>query len=184
MRASLAAAAGTAEEEDVLYSDTVAAATVGWRRRYGPVRVAVNPGGTNERSVRAWFDTGIGGSGGAVADWSAGELVIVENNGDQFGAIATRRADVTVTDRTEAMYRTAPAHQPTLLEEEERGTRAPAAGGHDGSLCAGSDLIGPVSRKALLLPAAGETGVAAVSDGGAISPRAAATRDDSSWVRR
>ena len=62
---------------------------------------------------------------------------MVNENGQQFGAIATKVADVTVTDRTEALYRTAEAHQD---------------GPH--ALCAGSELIGRVSRKALLLPAA------------------------------
>ena len=37
------------------YGGTVSAATSGWRRKYKP-RVAVNPGGTNEISVRAWFE--------------------------------------------------------------------------------------------------------------------------------
>lgn len=41
-------------EGEGLYGGTVAAATAAWRHRYAP-RVAVNPGGTNERSVRSWF---------------------------------------------------------------------------------------------------------------------------------
>ena len=139
-------------EDGGLSGGAVAAATSAWRERYAP-RVAVNPGGTNELSVRAWFALE---EGAAEAAGSAA-LVMVENNGDQFGAIASGVADVTVTDRTEAMYRTAPAHQ-------EQGA----------ALCAGGDLIGPVSRKALLLP---------VATGNAVG-RAAATRDDGSWVRR
>jgi hypothetical protein len=84
---------------------------------------------------------------------------MVNENGQQFGAIASEIADVTVTDRTEALYRTAAAHQ---------------EGAH--ALCAGTELIGRVSRKALLLPAA------ASSRGN--SRRAAATRDDGTWIRR
>ena len=37
-----------------LHGRTVATATAAWRQRYAP-RVTVNPGGTNERSVRSWF---------------------------------------------------------------------------------------------------------------------------------
>lgn len=90
---------------------------------------------------------------------------MVKKNGEQFGAIARGHADVTVTDRTEAMYRTAAAHQ-----EDDVVTHA---------LCAGTELIGPVSRKALLLPAAGNP---AASSGYTSAGRAAATRDDGTWV--
>jgi hypothetical protein len=143
-------------EDGGLAGGAVAAATSAWRERYLP-RVAVNPGGTNELSVRAWFALE---EGAAEAAGSAA-LVMVENNGDQFGAIAGGVADVTVTDRTEAVYRTAPAHHQS---------------GQAAALCAGGDLIGPVSRKALLLPAAATAGSNAAG-------RAAATRDDGSWVR-
>ncbi len=90
------------------------------------------------------------------------QLVMVNENGQQFGAIASKSADVTVTDRTEAVYRTAAAHQ-----EDGQDTHA---------LCATTELIGPVSRKALLLPAA--------TDSRGNSMRAATTRDDGTWVRR
>lgn len=148
-------------EDGGLDGGEVVAATAAWRQRYVP-RVAVNPGGTNERAVKAWF--------ALDPSWFALEpsnavLVMVERNGDQFGAIARGLADVTVTDRTEAMYRTAPAHQ-------EQG----AAGAN--ALCAGTDLIGPVSQKALLLPAAKGSNMGTTLD------RAAAIRDDGSWVRR
>jgi hypothetical protein len=90
---------------------------------------------------------------------------MVEKNGEQFSSIARGRADVTVTDRTEAMYRTAAAHQ-----EDGVATHA---------LCAGTELIGPVSRKALLLPAAANP---TASGGYTSAGRAAATRDDGAWV--
>ncbi len=41
-------------EHEGRYGTTVAAATAAWRHQYAP-RVAVNPGGTNEHSVRSWF---------------------------------------------------------------------------------------------------------------------------------
>ena len=41
-------------EDGGLYGGTVTAATTAWHDRYAP-RVAVNPGGTNELSVRSWF---------------------------------------------------------------------------------------------------------------------------------
>ena len=137
-----------ASDED-LYSPAAAAFTAAWRRRYAP-RVVVNPGGTNERSVRAWFALD------APSDEDGARLIMVEANGDQFGAISRGVGDVTITDRAEAVYRTAAEHQ-------EQG--AP--------LCATNELLGPASHKALLLPAANSA-----------NGQRQAARDDGSWVRR
>ena len=80
----------------------------------------------------------------------------LHRNGDQFGAISRGVGDVTITDRAEAVYRTAAEHQ-------EQG--AP--------LCATNELLGPASHKALLLPAANSA-----------NGQRQAARDDGSWVRR
>ena len=53
--------------------------------------LAVNPGGTNEQSIRA--------------ELPLARVVLVEANGEQFGLVARGQADATVTDRVEAQLR-------------------------------------------------------------------------------
>ena len=53
--------------------------------------LAVNPGGTNEHSIRA--------------ELPLARVVLVEANGEQFGLVARGQADATVTDRVEAQLR-------------------------------------------------------------------------------
>ena len=53
--------------------------------------LAVNPGGTNEQSIRA--------------ELPLARVVLVEANGEQFGLVARGQADGTITDRVEAQLR-------------------------------------------------------------------------------
>ena len=87
--------------------------------------LAVNPGGTNEQSIRA--------------ELPLARVVLVEANGEQFGLVESGQVNGTVTDRVEAQLRL------------RCGGPCPDAGVEDeGELCHGP-LLQP-GRKAYMLP--------------------------------
>jgi len=85
--------------------------------------LAVNPGGTNEQSIRA--------------ELPLARVVLVEANGEQFDLVARGQADGTVTDRVEAQLRLRCGGPCGAVEQE-------------GGLCHGP-LLQP-GRKAYMLP--------------------------------
>ena len=86
--------------------------------------LAVNPGGTNERSIRA--------------ELPLARVVLVEANGEQFDLVARGQVNGTVTDRVEAQLRL------------RCGGHCPPAARGDDDLCHGP-LLQP-GRKAYMLP--------------------------------